>query len=76
VSLAPGVTGGVLGVAAYGIVLWAQTTGALAVVAALRETGVITGAVIGVAVFRERAAASRIVAAVTVAAGAALINLH
>jgi drug/metabolite transporter (DMT)-like permease len=71
-----GLTGGVLGVAAYAIVLWAQTTGTLAVVAALRETGVITGAVIGVAVFRERAAASRIVAAVTVAAGAALINLH
>jgi drug/metabolite transporter (DMT)-like permease len=71
-----GLAGGVLGVVAYGIVLWAQTTGALAVVAALRETGVITGAIIGVAVFRERAAASRILAAVTVAAGAALINLR
>jgi len=71
-----GFAGGVLGVAAYAIVLWAQTTGALAVVAALRETGVITGAIIGVAVFRERAAASRVLAAVTVAAGATLINLH
>jgi drug/metabolite transporter (DMT)-like permease len=75
-NLGSGLAGGVLGVVAYGIVLWAQTTGALAVVAALRETGVITGAIIGVAVFRERAATSRIVAAVTVAAGAALINLH
>ncbi len=71
-----GIVGGVLGVAGYGIVLWAQTTGALAVVAALRETGVITGAIIGVAVFRERAAATRIIAAITVAAGATLINLH
>ncbi|HKD98702.1 MAG TPA: hypothetical protein VKB69_14075 [Micromonosporaceae bacterium] len=70
------VAGGVLTVAGYAIVLWAQTTGSLAVVAALRETGVITGAVIGVFVFRERAAVARIAAAVTVAAGAALINLR
>jgi drug/metabolite transporter (DMT)-like permease len=71
-----GVVGGLLTIAGYGIVLWAQTTGSLAVVAALRETGVITGAVIGVFVFRERAAVARIAAAVTVAAGAALINLR
>jgi drug/metabolite transporter (DMT)-like permease len=71
-----GVAGGVLTTAGYGIVLWAQTTGSLAVVAALRETGVVTGALIGVLVFRERAAVARVLAAVTVAAGAALINLR
>jgi drug/metabolite transporter (DMT)-like permease len=75
-QLASGLAGGVLGVVGYAVVLWAQTTGALAVVAALRETGVITGAIIGVAIFRERAAAPRIIAAVMVAAGAAVINLR
>lgn len=71
-----GVIGGVIGLVAYGIVLWAQTTGALAVVAALRETGVITGAILGVVLFRERLAVARVLAAITVAAGAALVNLR
>jgi drug/metabolite transporter (DMT)-like permease len=71
-----GVVGGVIGVIGYAVVLWAQTAGALAVVAALRETGVVTGALIGVVVFREPLGRTRIAAAVAVAAGAALINLR
>jgi drug/metabolite transporter (DMT)-like permease len=71
-----GVAGGVIGVVGYAVVLWAQTAGALAVVAALRETGVVTGALIGVVVFREPLGRTRIAAAVAVAAGAALINLR
>jgi drug/metabolite transporter (DMT)-like permease len=71
-----GVAGGVIGVIGYAVVLWAQTAGALAVVAALRETGVVTGALIGVLVFREPLGRVRIAAAVAVAAGAALINLR
>jgi len=71
-----GLTGGVLAMAGYGIVLWAQTRGALASVAALRETGVISGAIIGAVVFSERMGARRIVAACVVAAGVVLITAH
>lgn len=71
---AMGLTGGVLAMAGYGIVLWAQTRGALAAVAALRETGVIAGAVIGAVFFAERMGARRIAAACVVAAGVILIT--
>ena len=71
-----GLVGGVLGVAGYAVVLWAQTIGALAVVAALRETGVVAGAIIGALVFRERMGGPRIAAAVAVALGVALINVR
>ena len=67
--------GAVLSVAAYSIVLWAQTRGALAAVAALRETGVIVAAIIGTVVLGERFGRRRFIAAIVVAAGAALINL-
>jgi drug/metabolite transporter (DMT)-like permease len=67
--------GGVLSVTAYAIVLWAQTRGALAAVTALRETGVIVAAAIGTLVFREHFGRQRLIAAVLVAAGVALLNL-
>jgi drug/metabolite transporter (DMT)-like permease len=69
-----GAAGGVLSPAAYALVLWAQSRGALAAVAALRETSVIVGAAIGAVVFRERFGAVRVVAAVLVAAGVLLIS--
>jgi drug/metabolite transporter (DMT)-like permease len=71
-----GLPGGLISVLGYGIVVWAQTRGALAAVAALRETGVITGAVIGAVFFHERMGLPRLVAAGAVVAGVALINLH
>jgi drug/metabolite transporter (DMT)-like permease len=70
-----GLAGGVLALAAYGLVLWAQTRGPLAPIAALRETSVIIGAVIGAVVFHERFGRWRIAATVLVAAGVLLINL-
>jgi drug/metabolite transporter (DMT)-like permease len=69
-----GAAGGVLSLAAYALVLWAQTRGALAAVAALRETSVIVGAAIGAVAFRERFGAPRVVAAALVAVGVLLIN--
>jgi drug/metabolite transporter (DMT)-like permease len=72
--LAAGLAGGVASIVAYGLVLWAQTRAALAPIAALRETSVIIGAVIGALVFRERFGRWRIVATVLVAGGVALIN--
>lgn len=71
-----GLAGGLISMAAYGIVLWAQTRGTLASVAALRETGVISGAVIGAVFFAERLGPRRIAAACVVAAGVVLITAH
>jgi drug/metabolite transporter (DMT)-like permease len=70
-----GLTGGVLSLAAYGLVLWAQTRGALAPIAALRETSVIVGAVIGAVLFGERFGRWRVAATVLVAGGVVLITL-
>jgi drug/metabolite transporter (DMT)-like permease len=73
--LLAGLGAGALSVLAYGLVLWAQTRGALAPIAALRETSVIFGAIIATLVFREPFGRSRIAATVLVAAGIVLINV-
>ena len=73
--LVAGLTGGALSLAAYGLVLWAQTRGALAPIAALRETSVIVGAVIGTVVFGERFGRWRIIATVLVVVGVVLVTL-
>ncbi len=73
--LLTGLLAGALSVLAYGLVLWAQTRGALAPIAALRETSVIFGAIIGTLVFREPFGRARIAATVLVAAGILLLNL-
>lgn len=72
---ARGLLGGALSVLAYGLVLWAQTRGELAPIAALRETSIIAGAVIGAVFFRERLGRPRIVASLVVVAGIGLM-LH
>ena len=73
--LLTGLAAGALSVLAYGLVLWAQTRGALAPIAALRETSVIFGAIIGTLVFREPFGRARITATVLVAAGIVLLNV-
>jgi len=70
-----GLLGGALSVLAYGLVLWAQTRGALAPIAALRETSVIFGAIIGAVAFREPFGRSRIAATIVVVAGIVLLNV-
>jgi drug/metabolite transporter (DMT)-like permease len=69
-----GLLGGALSVLAYGLVLWAQTRGALATVAALRESSIILAAVIGSVVFHERFGWARVVAAGFVTLG--IITLY
>jgi drug/metabolite transporter (DMT)-like permease len=71
--LARGTLAGLLSVAAYGLVLWAQTRGTLAPIAALRETSVIFGAIIGAVFFHEPFGRTRVLAALTVAAGIILL---
>jgi drug/metabolite transporter (DMT)-like permease len=73
--LLSGLAAGALSVLAYGLVLWAQTRGALAPIAALRETSVIFGAIVGTLVFREPFGRTRIAATFLVAGGIALLTL-
>ena len=73
--LLSGLAAGALSVLAYGLVLWAQTRGALAPIAALRETSVIFGAIIGSLAFREPFGRTRVMAAVIVVAGILLLNV-
>lgn len=47
---------------AYGLVLWAQTRGTVAPVAALRETSIVFGAFISAVLFHERFGRARITA--------------
>lgn len=72
--LAAGLTGGVVSIAAYGLVLVAQTSGATAAVAALRETSIVIGAVIGTVFLGERFGRGRVIAAVVVAVGIVLVS--
>jgi drug/metabolite transporter (DMT)-like permease len=73
--LVRGLVAGALSVLAYGLVLWAQTRGALAPIAALRETSVIFGAIIATVFFREPFGRTRIVATIVVATGIVLLNV-
>jgi len=70
-----GLAAGALSLTAYGLVIWAQRRGALAVVAALRETSVLVAAVIGGVAFGERFGRRRVVAAGFITAGIVLLNL-
>lgn len=72
---AAGAAGGVISLTAYGIVLWAQTSGELAQIAALRETSIVFGALIGALWLRERFGIRRVVPAAVVLAGVILIAL-
>jgi drug/metabolite transporter (DMT)-like permease len=69
-----GITGGVISFVAYAIVLWAQTSGALAPIAALRETSIVFGALIGAVFLGERFGLLRAVAAAVVLVGVVLIS--
>ncbi|MDT7579874.1 MAG: hypothetical protein QOK35_1138 [Pseudonocardiales bacterium] len=73
--LLAGLAGGVVSLVAYGLVLVAQTSGATAAVASLRETSIVFGAIIGTVFFHERFGVGRVVAAVVVALGIVLVNL-
>jgi drug/metabolite transporter (DMT)-like permease len=73
--LPAGLAGGMLSLAAYALVLWAQARGALAPIAALRESSVIVGAVIGAMLLGERFGRWRIAATILVAGGVVLVTL-
>jgi drug/metabolite transporter (DMT)-like permease len=71
-----GLAGGALQLLSYGIAIWAMTAAPIAIVATLRETSVLFGAVIAVVVLKEPLRAARIVAACLIVCGLILIRLH
>src|SRR5207244_8103587 len=71
-----GLAGGVLQLGSYGIAIWAMTVAPIALVAALRETSVLFGAVIAVTFLKEPLRAGRVVAALMIVAGLTLIRLY
>jgi drug/metabolite transporter (DMT)-like permease len=70
-----GLAGGGLSLLSYGVVVWAQARAPLAIVAALRETSVLWGAVAGSVFLRERLDWKGVVATVLAAAGAVLVQV-
>jgi len=71
-----GLGGGALQFASYGTALWAMTVAPIAVVAALRETSVLFGALIAVVVLGEPLRAVRVLAAMLIVAGLVMIKVH
>ncbi len=67
--------GGGLSLAAYWIALWAMTVAPIALVAAVRETSVLFAAAIGVFILKEPLIGARVLAALLVMTGLALIRL-
>jgi len=71
-----GLIGGALQALSYGIVLWAMTRSAIAVVASLRETSVLFAAAIAVIVLKEALRAVRVAAAILIVCGLILLRVQ
>jgi drug/metabolite transporter (DMT)-like permease len=70
-----GLAGGALAAMSYSIAIWAMTVAPIAIIAALRETSVLFGALIAVLFLKEPLRASRVIAAVMVVVGLVLFRL-
>ncbi|MCC6777268.1 MAG: EamA family transporter [Hyphomicrobiales bacterium] len=71
-----GLAGGAMQLGSYAIAIWAMTVAPIAMVAALRETSVLFGALIAVVVLHEPLRASRVAAACLIVCGLVLIRLQ
>jgi drug/metabolite transporter (DMT)-like permease len=70
-----GLGGGAMAVISYSIAIWAMTVAPIAIVAALRETSVLFGAIIAVALLGEPLRAARVGAALLIVCGLVLLRL-
>jgi drug/metabolite transporter (DMT)-like permease len=70
-----GLAGGALQVTSYTIAVWGMMVAPIALVAALRETSVLFGAIIAVVLLKEPLRITRLAAALTIVCGLALIRL-
>lgn len=66
---------GALGLASYGVFMWALARAQVGAVAALRETSIVFAAIVGTLVLKERMTGARSLSILLVAAGAAAIAL-
>ena len=73
-AIASSLAGGVVSIAAYGIVIWAMQSGAMGAVSALRETSVVFAVLIGRVVLRESVSPKQWLACVVVATGAVCLG--
>ena len=67
--------GGLMSMSAYFIVIWGMTQAPIALVAALRETSVLFGALIAVVILKEPMTPWRVAASAVVLAGVALLRI-
>jgi drug/metabolite transporter (DMT)-like permease len=74
-AIGSSLAGGLVSIAAYGIVIWAMQSGAMGAVSALRETSVVFAVLIGRVFLREAVSGKRWLACVIVAAGAVCLGL-
>jgi len=71
-----GLAGGALQLGSYGIAIWAMTLAPIAIVAALRETSVMFGALVAVILLKEPLRLGRMAAAVLIVCGLVLVRLY
>jgi drug/metabolite transporter (DMT)-like permease len=67
--------GGAMQVLSYGVANWAMTLAPIALVAALRETSVLFGALIAVVILKEPLRMSRVAAAALIAGGLVVLRM-
>lgn len=72
-ALGLGLLSGLLAAVAYALAVYATTLAPIAAVSAVRESSVIIAALIGIFLFGERPRAKRLISAVVVAAGVAML---
>lgn len=71
----PGLAGGAMSVGAYWIAIWAMTIAPIPLVAAVRETSVLFATLIAVVWLKEPLSRNRVLSALLIVAGLALIRL-
>lgn len=71
-----GLLGGLCSLGSYAIALWAMTQAPVAMVAAVRETSIAFGALLGIFVLRERATAARLISAALIVLGVVVIRIE
>jgi drug/metabolite transporter (DMT)-like permease len=67
-------SGGLISLAAYGVIIWAMQGNAMGAVSALRETSVVFAALLGAIFLGERLTGMRLAACCVIAAGAACVG--
>jgi drug/metabolite transporter (DMT)-like permease len=73
-ELALGAIGGACSLASYTVALWAMTRAPIAAVAAVRESSIVFGTVLGALILRERVSGVRALAVVAIALGVWIIG--